>query len=57
MEKLLVMPIAKFDNTRKLYYKLVWLDDEKQTLLLTIWGQTIADCNELTSGVFEKMKG
>ena len=57
IEKLLVMPEAKFDNSRKLYYKLIWLDDKNQTLIMTIWGKSVADCNELTAGVFEKMKG
>lgn len=55
MDKILVSPIAKFDNHRKLYYKLICLDNENQTLIMTVWGKTITDCNELTTGVMEKM--
>lgn len=55
MEKILVSPDSKFDPIRKLWYKLIWLDDKNATLLMTIWGKTVSDCNELTEGVMEKM--
>lgn len=55
MDKIMVTTHATFDNTRKLWYKLICLDDENNTLLLTVWGKTETFCNELTIGVMDKM--
>lgn len=53
MEKIIISPVS-WDSTRQLHYRLIKTEESK-TLLLTVWGKTEDECNELSKSVMEKM--
>lgn len=53
-EKIITTPVA-YDGTRQMYYKLIKLDDEKKTLLLTVWGENEKMCSNIATAVMDKL--